>query len=154
MARVQQEWHIWPTREWPGPRRFGMDRKTLRRTLRLLAVPVALLLVVAGHSHPGHDDALTEVQAIAIAKAAVRSLVEKGEQVQGQVLAESWLDADGRASCSATPIYYLIGLQNYAEGESLFVLLDHGGRFRRARFDEHFAELKFSSFPVFPCERW
>lgn len=134
--------------------RSRMDKPTLRRISRLLALPACWFMVATSMAHPGHDDALTTVQAIAIAKAAVRGLVKSGELINGETLPESWNEADGRATCSATPIYYLVGLQNYSEGKTLHVLLDHGGRFRRARFDANFAELKFSSFPVFPCERW
>lgn len=131
-----------------------MVRRETRRRSVLLASLALLLLGVTAHAHPGHDDALTKVQAIAIAKAAIRRMIENGEAVQGELLAESWIDAEGRASCEATPVYYLVGLQNYAEGQKLFVLLDHTGQFRRARFKPDFAELRFSSFPVFPCERW
>lgn len=131
-----------------------MEKAFLRRVSRWLALPACWFVAATCIAHPGHDDALTTVQAIAIAKAAVRELVSTGELINGEALPESWNEFDGRATCSATPIYYLVGLQNYSEGKTLHVLLDHGGRFRRARYDANFAELTFSSFPVFPCERW
>jgi len=126
----------------------------LRRFSAVLALPACLLIVASSFAHPGHDDALTTEQAVAIAKSAVRRLVEQGEPVNGVLLDESWRDIDGNARCAATPIYYLISLDSYSEGKTLHVLLSHSGRFMRARFDKDFAELKFSSFPVFPCNRW
>lgn len=120
---------------------------------RMLLALVAALVVVAANSHPGHDDALTKVQAIAISKASVRRLVAGGDLIDGEALPESWLEIDGHPRCEATPIYYLVSLDNFAEAKTLHVLLDHSGRFRRARFDKNFAELIFSSFPVFKCER-
>ncbi len=126
----------------------------MHQILILVAVSVCALTSVAAYAHPGHEDALTKVQAIAIAKAAIRQLIEEGKQVQGEVLGEAWNQIDGYPKCSATPVYYLISLDNYSEGKTVHVLLNHSGRFMRARFDKNFAELTFSSFPVFACERW
>ena len=124
-----------------------------RQAVRLLLLFMSALAVVAVSAHPGHDDALTKIQAIAISKAAVRRLVANGDLIDGEALPESWLETDGYPRCEATPIYYLVSLDNFAEAKTLYVLLDHSGRFRRARFDKNFAELIFSSFPVFKCER-
>ena len=124
------------------------------QTPRVLALLACVFLVATSHGHPGHEDALTKVQAIAIAKAAIRQLVEEGKPVQGEALSEAWNQIDGYPKCSATPVYYLISLDNYSEGKTVHVLLNHSGRFMRARFDKNFAELTFSSFPVFACERW
>ena len=126
----------------------------LHRIVAFLGVLICVLTGVAAHAHPGHEDALTKVQAIAIAKAAIRQLVEEGKPVQGEALSEAWNQIDGYPKCSATPVYYLISLDNYSEGKTVHVLLNHSGRFMRARFDKNFAELTFSSFPVFACERW
>ena len=131
-----------------------MTSNLLRRFSAVLAVPVCLLVFSTGFAHPGHDDALTKVQAVAIAKAAVLRLIKSGKPVSGVVLSESWKEIDGNPKCSSTPIYYLVSLDNYSEAKTLHVLLNHSGRFLRARFDKDFAELKFSSFPVFKCERW
>ena len=129
-----------------------MNGSTLRRARWLLALPACLLLHGTSLAHPGHEGSLTTVQAVAIAKAAVRRLIKSGDPVQGVALSEDWNEIDGQPQCSATPIYYLISLDNYSEGKTLHVLLNHGGRFLRARFDKNFAELTFSSFPVFKCE--
>ena len=133
---------------------FDMRQASLRQLLRIPALPACLLIAAASLAHPGHEDALTKVQAVAIAKAAVRQLVEDGTAVQGEVLGDAWNEIDGYPKCSATPVYYLISLDNYSEGKTIHVLLNHSGRFMRARFDKNFAELTFSSFPVFACERW
>ncbi len=124
------------------------------QTHRIPVFLACLLMSTAAFAHPGHEDALTKVQAVAIAKAAIRRLVEEGKPVQDEVLGEAWYHIDGSPKCSATPVYYLISLDNYSEGKTVHVLLNHSGRFMRARFDKHFAELTFSSFPVFACERW
>ena len=131
-----------------------MTKGNLRRVSWMLALPACLLIAATGLAHPWHDDALTTLQAVMRGKAVVRSLVEKGEPVNGELLDETWKEINGRTRCSATPLYYLVSLENLSRGKTLYVLLDHSGRFRRARFDDGFAELKFSSFPVFPCERW
>lgn len=131
-----------------------MTNGNLRQMPWILALPACLLIVATSLAHPGHDDALTKEQAVAIAMAAVRRLVEEGRPVEGEVLGETWTEVDGRPKCSATPVYYLISLDNYSEAKTLHVLLNHSGRFMRARFDKNFAELTFSSFPVFACERW
>ena len=131
-----------------------MTNRNLRWARWIPALPACLLIVATGFAHPGHDDALTTLQAVMRGKAVVRSLVEKGEPINGEVLDESWNEINGRARCLATPLYYLISLENLSAGKTLYILLDHGGRYRRARFDDGFAELKFSSFPVFPCNRW
>ena len=129
-----------------------MNSRILRRASWLLVLPVCLLLHQISLAHPGHEGSLTTLQAVAIAKAAVRRLVKSGDPIQGVALSEDWNEIDGQPKCSATPIYYLISLDNYSEGKTLYVLLNHGGRFLRARFDRNFAELTFSSFPVFKCE--
>ena len=129
-----------------------MNSKNLRRASWLLALPACWLLHETSLAHPGHEGSLTTAQAVAIAKASVRRLIKDGEEIQGVVLSEDWKEIDGEPKCSATPIYYLISLDNYSEGKTLYVLLNHGGRFLRARFDKNFAELTFSSFPVFKCE--
>ena len=129
-----------------------MNSRNRRRASWVLALPACLLLHASTLAHPGHEGSLTTAQVFAIAKAAVRRLIRDGEPVQGVVLSEDWKEIDGQPKCSATPIYYLISLDNYSEGKTLYVLLNHGGRFLRARFDENFAELTFSSFPVFKCE--
>ena len=49
-------------------------------------------------------------------------------------------------------MFYLVSLENYAVGRTLFLLLNHNGRFLRARFDDQFAELKFAPFPLVDCE--
>ncbi|MEM9403905.1 MAG: DUF6488 family protein [Pseudomonadota bacterium] len=134
--------------------RHGMTGQSCWRNLILPLALTALLLAMDAHAHPGHEDALTKVQAVAIAKAAIRRLVADGKPVQGEVLPETWSEIDGYPKCSATPVYYLISLDNYSEGKTIHVLLNHSGRFMRARFDPNFAELTFSSFPVFACERW
>ncbi len=125
-----------------------------KQTRRVLVVLACAFFAAVSYAHPGHEDALTKIQAVAIAKAAIRKLVEEGKPVQGEVLGEAWNQIDGYPKCSATPVYYLISLDNYSEGKTVHVLLNHSGRFMRARFDKNFAELTFSSFPVFACERW
>ena len=131
-----------------------MRQASSRQAARIPALLTCLLAAAVSFAHPGHEDALTKVQAVAIAKAAVRQLVEDGKAMQGEVLGEAWNEIDGYPKCSATPVYYLISLDNYSEGKTIHVLLNHSGRFMRARFDKNFAELTFSSFPVFACERW
>lgn len=131
-----------------------MTKRNLQRASWMFALPACLMIVATGFAHPGHEDALTEVQAVMRGKAIVRSLVAKGEPVNGEVLDDTWNEINGRSKCSATPIYYLISLENLSRNKTIYILLDHEGRYRRARFDDGFAELRFSSFPVFPCERW
>ena len=131
-----------------------MTKDNLRHVACAFALFQCLLAAGLCLAHPGHDDALTTVQAVAIAKAAIRELVKEGKPVEGEVLGESWNEIDGQPQCSATPVYYLVSLDNFSEAKTLYVLLHHSGRFMRARFDKHFAELTFSSFPVFACERW
>ena len=118
------------------------------------ALLLCWLIIGTCLAHPGHDDALTTEQAVAIAKAAVKKLVKEGKPVEGEVLGDAWNEVDGNPECSATPVYYLVRLDKYSEGKTLYVLLHHSGRFMRARFNKQFAELTFSSFPVFECERW
>ena len=125
----------------------------LRRVAWILALPACLLTFATGLAHPGHADALTTRQAVMRGKAIARSLIKKGEKVNGELLDESWNNIDGRTSCTATPLYYLISLENLSARKTLYLLLEHSGRFRRARFDAGFAELKFSSFPLVDCGR-
>lgn len=124
-----------------------------RRVSWLLALPACLLIATTGLTHPGHDDALTTLQAVWRGKAAIRWLIEKRKPVNGEVLDESWNDIDGRTSCSATPLYYLVRLENRAARKTLYILLSHSGGFMRARFDDGFAELTFTrSFPMVDCD--
>ncbi len=130
-----------------------MKNANLRRGSWILTLPACLLIVSGALAHPGHEDALTTQQAVMRGKAIIRSLIRDGKPVEGELLDENWNDINGRASCAATPLYYLISLENRFEGRTLHLLLDHSGRFRRARFDAGFAELRFSSFPLLDCGR-
>lgn len=119
----------------------------------LLALPACVMMAAVGLGHPGHDDALTTLQAIWRGKAAIRWLVDKQRPVEGEVLDQSWNDIDGAGTCSATPLYYLVSLDNPAKGKTLYLLMNHSGGFMRARFDADFAELRFTaSFPMVDCD--
>ncbi len=102
-------------------------------------------------SHPGHDHELTEKQAILRGKAVLRSLVRKQEPVKDEILDESWLEATNIVTCSDTPEYYLISFDNRTAGKRLYILLSSAGKYLRSNFDGQFAELIFSSYPVFAC---
>ena len=98
---------------------------------------------------------MTTEQAVWRGKAAIRWLVEEQKLVDGELLDDSWNDLDGQTSCAATPLYYIVSLENRAAGKTLYLLLHHSGRFMRARFDAEFAELKFtSSLPQVECKKW
>ncbi len=124
-----------------------------RRISWLLALPVCLLMAASGFAHPGHEDALTTLQAIWRGKAAIRWLVAKKRPVDGELLDESWNEIDGSGTCSATPLYYLVSLDNPAKDKTLYLLMNHSGGFMRARFNADFAELRFTaSFPMVDCD--
>lgn len=134
-------------------RTFSVKCGRLRRRSWWLLLPAWLLIAAIAHAHPGHDDALTTLQAVWRGKAAIRWMIDKRKPVNGEVLGESWNDIDGRASCSATPMFYLVSLENPAEGRTLYLLMNHSGGFMRARFDREFAELKFTAhFPMVDCD--
>lgn len=124
-----------------------------RRASWLVALPISLITGATSFAHPGHEDALTTLQAVWRGKAAIRWLVDKQRPIEGEVLSESWNEIDGSGSCTATPLYYLVSLKNPAEGRTLFLLLNHSGGFMRARFDADFAELRFTaSMPRVDCD--
>lgn len=104
-------------------------------------------------AHPGHEGALTTPQAVDRGRQAVRLLIERGDLIDGAELDPSWIDARGPASCTASALHYLVMLENQWERRRLYLLLNHSGKFLRARFDDGFAELRFSPFPMFDCER-
>ena len=130
-----------------------MAKGNLRRAAWIVALPACLLMAEIGLAHPGHHDGLTTKQAVIRGKAIVRSLVENGETVNGELLDESWNNIDGHANCAATPEYYLISLENRSKGKTVHLLLDRGGKFLHARFDESFDELDSSSFPLPGCDQ-
>ena len=135
-----------------GKRNPGMRKCRTLRVSAFLALPACLLLFTTGLAHPGHEGSLSTMQAVLRGKAIVRSLIARGELVDGVLLHESWNDPRGPTSCTATPMFYLVSLENYAVGKTLYLLLNHSGRFLRARFDADFAELKFAPFPLVDCE--
>jgi hypothetical protein len=109
------------------------------------------LAVGSANAHPGHEHVLTEKLAIMRGKAVVSSLVRKQEPVKGELLDESWIEASKFATCKDTPEYYLITFENRAAGKTLYILLTSAGKYLRANFDGHFADLAFSSYPVLGC---
>ena len=124
-----------------------------RRAPWVLALPACVLMATTGLAHPGHEDALTTLQAIWRGKAAIRWLVDKERPVDGKVLDASWNEIGNSGSCRATPLYYLVSLDNPAQGKTLYLLLNHSGGFMRARFKADFAELRFTaSFPMVDCD--
>lgn len=126
----------------------------MKERIRLISIfVICLSLGVAGSAaaHPGHDHVLSEKLAILRGKAVVASLVRKQEPVKGEILDESWMQATRNASCKETPEYYLIAFDNRAAGKILYVLLTSAGKYLRANFDGHFADLAFSSYPVLSC---
>ena len=94
---------------------------------------------------------LNEKLAIIRGKAVVSSLVGEQEPVNGEILDESWVRATGNASCRETPEYYLIAFHNRLADKTLYILLTSAGKYLRANFDGHFADLAFSSYPVLSC---
>lgn len=131
------------------------DMSNATKAICCLLAPVILSLqfLVAGNAtaHPGHENVLSTKQAILRAKAVVRSLVKKGEPISGQNLDESWLQATDLVHCKETPEYYLVAFDNRETGKTLHVLLKVDGKYLRANFDGHFADLAFSSYPVLSC---
>ena len=125
-----------------------------RKLLDLVLIGLLTVAALEVAAHPGHDDALTERQAVMRGKAIVRNLLKNGTEVQGEVLDSRWEDFSGRETCSASPLYYLVKLENHAAGRTMHILLNHSGKFLRARFDEGFAELIFSNFPMQECVRY
>jgi len=102
-------------------------------------------------AHPDHDHVLTEKQAILRATAVVKSLVSKQEPVAGEVLDASWTEASNLITCKDTPDYYLLAVDNRAARKTLYLLFTSAGKFLRANFDGHFADLTFSPYPVQSC---
>jgi hypothetical protein len=130
-----------------------MQFQHLRTAARLLPITACLLGAPAALAHPGHEGSLTTPQAVERGRAAVARLIKQEKKLYGEQLDESWNDTNGRARCAASQLYYLVSLENPTEGRVLHVLLNHSGKFLRARFDAGFAELRFSPFPMFDCER-
>lgn len=110
-----------------------------------------LAVATGAAAHPGHENVLSTKQAILRGKAVVRSLVRNGESIKGQILDQSWLQATDFVDCKETPEYYLIAFDNAPMEKSLYILLTVTGKYLRANFDGHFADLAFSSYPVLGC---
>lgn len=109
------------------------------------------MLAVAAVAHPGHENVLSTEQAILRGKAIVRSLVDKGESLNGEKLDAVWLQATDFAGCKETPEYYVIAFDNRTAGKTLYILLSVVGKYLRANFDGQFADLTFSTYPVQSC---
>ena len=126
----------------------------MKLVLRILSIlPVALLWLGSNYvlAHPGHDHELTKEQATLRARAVVSSLVEKQKAITGELLDESWNQATNPTTCKETPEFYLISIDNRESGKTLYLLLTSAGKYLRANFDGHFADLMFSSYPVQSC---
>jgi len=102
-------------------------------------------------AHPGHDHELTKEQAILRGSAVVSSMVDESTLVNGEVLGDSWKQASESATCKETPEFYLITIANRNVEKTIYILLTSTGKYLRANFDGHFADLLFSSYPVMDC---
>jgi len=124
--------------------------------LSLKTAPIFLLgfhLVVLNYvfAHPGHDHVLNKEEAISKAASVVESLVKKGKSIQGENLDGSWKQVATSGTCKKNPEYFLISFNNRSAGNVLYVMLTISGKYVRANFDGHFAELMFSPYPVRSC---
>ncbi len=125
--------------------------KSIVKTVSIAVICLQCVVASSAASHPGHDHVLTEKQAVLRATAVVKSLVNKQEAVAGELLDASWTEAGNSISCKDTPEFYLLAVNNRAAGKTLYILLTSAGKFLRANFDGHFADLIFSPYPLQSC---
>ena len=102
-------------------------------------------------AHPGHENVLSMTHAIMRGEAIVRSLIDKGESLNGKKLDKNWLQATDNASCKETPEYYLISFDNREAGKTLYILLSGACKYRRANGEGQLADLTFSPYPLQSC---
>lgn len=126
----------------------------MKALVKTTSIFVFCLQFLAGGSvvaHPGHEHVLTEKQAILRGRAIVSSLIRKEELIKGEKLDQSWEQVTDSATCKETPEFYLISFDNRAARKSIYILLTSTGKYLRANFDGHFADLTFSPYPPQSC---
>lgn len=128
--------------------------RALNSTLKALSI-VLLAFQWCGSgsasAHPGHEHVLTKEEALSRAATVVLSLVDKHKKIAGEILDDSWIMAADSATCEGTPDFYRIAVNNRQAGKTLYLLLTSTGKYLRANFDGHFADLTFSPYPLYSC---
>lgn len=124
---------------------------SILKTFSISLLAFLLIVFTNTSAHEGHDHELSKEQAIARAASAVASIVDKVELIEGELLDDGWKQATNAATCKETPQFYLISFNNRTAGKTLYLLLTSAGRYMRANFDGHFADLTFSPYPLQSC---
>ena len=124
---------------------------SILKTLLIFLLAFQLIVFTDTSAHEGHDHEASKEQAIARAASVVASIVDGEKSIEGETLDESWKQATKAATCKETPQFYLISFNNRAAGRTLYLLLTSAGKYMRANFDGHFADLTFSPYPVQSC---
>ena len=124
---------------------------SIAKKLSTIVICLQCLVIGSAMAHPGHDHVLTDKQAVLRGKAVISSLISQEDLVAGETLDESWKQATDSATCKEIPEFYLISFDNQHARKTLYILLTAAGKYLRANFDGHFAELTFSPYPLQSC---
>jgi hypothetical protein len=124
---------------------------TISKSFSIFLFAFQLIVFTDTLAHEGHDHELSKEQAIERAASAVAAIVDGERAIEGGTLDDSWKQAANTATCKETPQFYLISFHNRAAGRTLYVLLTSVGKYMRANFDGHFADLVFSPYPLQSC---
>jgi len=107
--------------------------------------PISSAYAGSGHSHGhGHGSAISKEAAIIAASDNISSIMSQKIEIKGNKLDKSWSDIPSlsKAVYRKGDGYYIISLENKAQGKILYVLISGQGEFYDANFSGAFEGLK------------